>query len=601
MKITAIKGIMTKSHIGFLTLFKHLLLSSTLTAMVGVAQGAEAVRAEVVISPGQPQKTSPSAASRTAQGLPNPAIVPLWGRFETAVTNARSYANPFADVTLNTTFTRPDNSRVSFWGFHDGDGNGGQTGHVWKLRFMPDQVGTWSYECAFSDRMPGTSGKFQCVAEGARPGPLRVDPANRHYWIFADGTRFWARPFTAPELFVASNEQHRQFWVDYFFCGKHRFNFCNANLLNFVPVGGELNWQGTPYKAPDPARDGGFVTIRGNGLFPFLYSGPRVRFDGGSNVDWLRPSVRCWANVDKVLGELEARHAVWFNHWGMLGWDWSGNGRLLVPPAARQRVLRYWIAWLAPYWDITWNIAGEWDELFKAAEFDDLGRFIKEADPWNHPLTSHALGTTVDLPWVDFRVQQFTAGTSSDALTNARRAVADFANKPVFAFETSWEATPGKLTTNQVRTGAWGSLMGGAFYLYAECFEPTLTWGDGRAFRDVEIMHDFFSGLLYWKLNPDNDLVNPGTLCLAEPGKEYVLYRQTGGTITLDLANLRPESSFNVQWLDPRTGVRKPAGPVAGGAKRIVCLPRCARLGAASERSQSRHKGHSARAPVGQG
>ena len=87
-------------------------------------------------------------------------------------------------------------------------------------------------------------------------------------------------------------------------------------------------------------------------------------------MDWLRPSVRCWANVDKVLGELEAHHAVWFNHWGMLGWDWSGNGRLLVPPAARHAVLRYWIARLAPYWNITWNIAGEWDELFKPAEFD---------------------------------------------------------------------------------------------------------------------------------------------------------------------------------------------------------------------------------------
>src|SRR5262245_66132302 len=112
----------------------------------------------------------------------------------------------------------------------------------------------------------------------------------------------------------------------------------------------------------------------------------------------------------------------------MLGWDWSGNGRLLVPSSARKAVLRYWLARLAPYWNVTWNIAGEWDELFTPVEFDDLGSFFKEADPWKHPLTSHALATTIDRAWVDFRVQQFTAGTSSNALTNASRAIADYAN-----------------------------------------------------------------------------------------------------------------------------------------------------------------------------
>ena len=265
--------------------------------------------------------------------------------------------------------------------------------------------------------------------------------------------------------------------------------------------------------------------------------------------------------MDEVLGELEARRVVWFNHWGMIGWDWSGNGRLLVPPAARKAVLRYWIARLAPYWNITWNIAGEWDELLQPAELDELGKFIKENDPWKHPLTSHALGTTVDLPWVDFRVQQFAAGTSSDALANASRAAADSANKPVFAFETSWEATPGKLTADQVRTGAWGSVMGGAFYLYAECFEPTLTWGDGAAFPFVEIMHDFFAGLPYWKLRPEPDSGERRKPVLGRPRTTYVVYRQRGGRIVLDLTNVSPMPRFTAEWLDPRTGARRPPGP----------------------------------------
>lgn len=333
---------------------------------------------------------------------------PLWDRFETSVVNLRSYANPFTDVTLVATFLRPDKSRLPFWGFYDGDGHGDQTGNVWRLRFMPDQVGMWPYECSFSDGVSGKSGTFRCVADGAKPGPLRIDPANPHCWVFADGSHFFPRAYTAPELFVAGNQTHRAYWIDYFFGTKHNFNLCNANLLNFVGVGEELNWQGAPYEAPDPAQNGKYVTIAGNGLFPFLYSGTRPRLDGGSNVDWLR-------------------------------------------------------------------------------------------------------------------------------------------------------------------TGAWGSLMGGAFYLYAECFEPTLTWGDGNAFAFIEIMNDFLDRLAYWKLKPDHALVNSGSLCLADPGREYVVYRQSGGTITIDLPNAG--SAFQAEWLDPRTGVKKAAAAVEGGAKRTFTCP----------------------------
>jgi hypothetical protein len=149
--------------------------------------------------------------------------------------------------------------------------------------------------------------------------------------------------------------------------------------------------------------------------------------------------------------------------------------------------------------------------------------------------------------------------------------MADYANKPVLAFETSWEATPGKLTPDQVRTGAWGSVMGGAFYLYAECFEPTLTWGDGNAFAFVEIMSDFLVGLEYWKLKPDNALVNAGSLCLADVGHEYVVYRQGGGTITVGLPDAGP--AFLAEWLNPRTGARMSAAAVDGDERRTFACP----------------------------
>ena len=116
--------------------------------------------------------------------------VPLYGMLEILLANATAYANPFADVELEGTFTSPTGDDVVFCGFYDGDGKGGQNGPVWKQRFMPGQVGTWSYVLSFSDGSPGKKGTFECVAQEARPGPWKQDPDNPHWFRTMRGDRF---------------------------------------------------------------------------------------------------------------------------------------------------------------------------------------------------------------------------------------------------------------------------------------------------------------------------------------------------------------------------------------------------------------------------
>jgi|GEM_PF-6124714 len=55
---------------------------------------------------------------------------PQWGRFEVTFANPKTYANPYRDVSLDATFTRPDGSTVKFWGFYDNQ-------QTWRLRFVP--------------------------------------------------------------------------------------------------------------------------------------------------------------------------------------------------------------------------------------------------------------------------------------------------------------------------------------------------------------------------------------------------------------------------------------------------------------------------------
>jgi hypothetical protein len=95
--------------------------------------------------------------------------------------------------------------------------------------------------------------------------------------------------------------------------------------------------------------------------------------------------------------------------------------------------------------------------------------------------------------------------------------------------------------------------------------------GDGLAFGFIRIMNDFLGGLSYWRLRLDHALVNSGSLCLADPGQEYVVYRQTGGTISINLPG--GGAAFRAEWLDPRTGDRKIAAAVDGGATRTFACP----------------------------
>ena len=95
--------------------------------------------------------------------------------------------------------------------------------------------------------------------------------------------------------------------------------------------------------------------------------------------------------------------------------------------------------------------------------------------------------------------------------------------------------------------------------------------GDGAAFFYVEVLENFLGGLEHWRLRPMNGLVNDGSLCRADPGREYVVYRQGGGPISLDLADAAGELAL--EWLDPRTGARQGGKAVPGGARLELACP----------------------------
>ena len=71
-----------------------------------------------------------------SQGRTNSDTIEQWGIFEVSL-NGPSGGNPFVDVELSGEF-RQGESVFEPEGFYDGDG-------VYRIRFMPDSVGQWSY------------------------------------------------------------------------------------------------------------------------------------------------------------------------------------------------------------------------------------------------------------------------------------------------------------------------------------------------------------------------------------------------------------------------------------------------------------------------
>ncbi|MBN2269470.1 MAG: DUF5060 domain-containing protein [Sedimentisphaerales bacterium] len=334
--------------------------------------------------------------------------VPLWGRFQTELVNERKYSNPFRGVTLVASFTSPSGKSVDFFGYYDGDGRGGQTGNVWKLRFMPDETGAWSYTCRFSDGTPGKSGKFTCVDHGAKPGPLRAEGR----WLkFANGERFYLRSYYFSEAF-SGKLPHWEETIDLLFGGKYTYNFCCTTF-----------WQGRLL------TENRWNNIEYNGFYPV------------QGADYTRLDLRSWRHVDEVLQHLESHGAVWFNFDGFVPNVGGEMGRQRMDFEAQRVYIRNVLARLAPYWNITWNIAFEWREFLSAEEVRRLVDFTKKIDPWGHPVTVHDQGgyqTAVELVdelHVDFVTLQYDAGKCGDAVT-ANGFVQQYGGRtPVYAQE----------------------------------------------------------------------------------------------------------------------------------------------------------------------
>ncbi len=72
------------------------------------------------------------------------------------------------------------------------------------------------------------------------------------------------------------------------------------------------------------------------------------------------------------------------------------------------------------------------------------------------------------------------------------------------------------------------------------------------------------------KMAPENDLASSG-YCLAEKGKEYLVYLPEGNEVTLDLSDASHD--LVVEWFNPNTRETIKQGKIMGGQVPIMKSP----------------------------
>ena len=126
--------------------------------------------------------------------------IPLFRLFEMQVVNSNtSVANKYRDVWLNATFSEPSSPgrEIPFFGFYDGADK-----NVWKLRFMPNVTGRWSYRYSFSDGSMAGGGEFDCVLKGQSPGVMMPFKQNPHWFSYGGD-----KPVPTPAVFIPQRRE----------------------------------------------------------------------------------------------------------------------------------------------------------------------------------------------------------------------------------------------------------------------------------------------------------------------------------------------------------------------------------------------------------
>ena len=469
--------------------------------------------------------------------------VQRWGRFEAEVENPKEYANPFEDVTLDVVYTGPGGCVVRFWGFYDG-------GNTWRIRFMPDAIGTWRYEATFSDGRPGVEGQFECVPSEI-PGMISAHEENPIWFGFKDGGAVVVRSLHVGDRFFADRDNtvtgepwspaRRQAFLEWAQGQGYNMLSIASHYLNRDSEGRGRGWN-----TPD------------------LW-----------DADDQRPNPAEYRRMEDVLDDVASRGMMVYPFAGF-----SGRGSDFPRDLAKQDLyIRYTLARIGPYWNVVLMVGGPEPRLkgkpyLSVDEVNRLGRRIEKLEVFGHLLSVHnptGDDQFKDADWTNYGILQGPKTRNRQKLSRGLLKNHHEA-KPLYAQETLWGGNKyhPDYTEDDLRKNAYVLMMSAAMINFGDMNGNSSSGFSGSLDLDerVQTRHDilagvwdFFETVPFERMTPRQDLVDNG-YCLAEPGREYLIYLEHPGKVTVRLEG----GPYRGSWINAmNTADTRDAGMISEG------------------------------------
>ncbi|RKN39737.1 DUF4038 domain-containing protein [Streptomyces hoynatensis] len=381
--------------------------------------------------------------------------VEQWDLYEAAL-DGPAHGNPFREVHLTARFRHEAGAgqsaaAVETTGCYDGEGR-------YLLRFMPHLPGTWRWETRSND--PGLDarrGSFTCEpASGDNHGPVRV--RDTHHFAYADGTPYWQLGTTC-------------------YAWTHQGDALAAQTLATL-AGAPFNKlrmcvfpKHYAYNRNDPER------------YPF--AGSR---QAGFDLDRFDPAF--FRDLERRVAALRdlgiEADLILFHPYDRGHWGFDAMGA-----EADEHYLRYVVARLAPYRNVWWSLANEYDLLAakSRADWERLGRLLRDLDPYGHLRSIHNCHAFYDhnRPWITHAsVQSGRAVAGWGGAAVLREAY----GKPVVFDEVRYEGDIdqpwGRITARELVHRFWQGTVAGTYVGHGETYrhpEDLLWWSKGGVLR----------------------------------------------------------------------------------------------------------------------
>jgi hypothetical protein len=538
--------------------------------------------------------------------------------FDGPMTSEGAEDNPFLNYRLDVTFTN-GKSRYTVPGFYAADGNADQTGansgNKWRVYFVPDRVGQWSYSAVFGwgkniALQPFSGGKS--FAEGnfyvgpsdkttpdhRAKGMLRY--VKKRYLQFAETKEFFLKAGAdSPENFLAycdfdgtfdlagledeGEAQGEQFIHTY---QPHIKDWCKGDPTWRDGKGkgiiGALN-----YLASKGMNSVYFVTYNidegdGKDVWPWTSPQERLRFDCSKLDQW----EIVFNHMDRLGIML---HVVTQEEENDQGLDEGSLG------TQRKLYYRELIARFSHHLALKWNLGEE--NTNSTQQQKAFAKYIHELDPYDHPVVLHTFPDNqnkVYTPLLGFAYIEGaslqTTDTHSQTITWVERS-AEKGRPWIVCLDEIARADVGVKPDSEDfqhdeprKDFLWANLMAGGagveWYFGYEYPHNDLNCEDWRSREHMwdltRYAVEFFQEYLpFSQMTGADNLTSGGNnYCFAKPGRIYAVYLPDGGTTQLNLED--STSAFTVKWYDPRHGGKLLDGAVktfSGPGSHSIGLP----------------------------